>query len=280
MTALIRKGLTVGAMASFVAFAAACSPDQSPTGPMDPQFVIEPDPASAWVCKIGPEGTSADFELDVDGPYGELPLGTEFTIDAHPECVWGVNTFTIWVAEEPRPDPLVNTTLTVTEVGATEGLELVMIDYAEYMTGTYSLAYSPETSASIDVNFDYGGRFKFTNEGEPPTGVEGCTPGYWRQEQHFDSWPADHQPGDAFSSVFDDAFPGQSLLDAVTLRGGHLNALGRHAVAAFLNASTEVDYGMTPSEVVDAFNDAYASGDYEETKIVFEELNEAGCPLN
>ena len=29
---------------------------------------------------------------------------------------------------------------------------------------------------------------KNTLDEEPPTGMEGCTPGYWRQPQHFGNW--------------------------------------------------------------------------------------------
>jgi len=192
--------------------------------------------AKAWVCKIGPEGTTADFTITVDGP-GTLPLGTEFTLNAYPECVWDVNTFYVWVAESPRPDPLVNTTLTVEEVGATPGMELMLIDYAEYLTDTYAFAYPPTTSATITVNYDLGGRFKFVNEGTPPPGFEGCTPGYWKQPQHFDSWPSPYVPGMAFEDVFDDVFGSSTLLDALKFKGGGLQALGRHTVAALLNAA-------------------------------------------
>ena len=111
--------------------------------------------------------------------------------------------------------------------------------------------------------------------------MEGCTPGYWRQEHHFDSYPAPYAPDTLFGDVFADAFPGLSLSVATRLKGGGLNALGRHAAAAVLNAASgDVDYGATTGEVIDAFNAAYASGDYEPTKDDFEALNTSGCPLN
>jgi hypothetical protein len=112
---------------------------------------------------------------------------------------------------------------------------------------------------------------------------EGCTPGYWRQEQHFDSWPAPYTPGTLFSDVFEDAFPGLTLLDVVDLGGGGLNALGRHTVAALLNgASPDVNYPFTDAEVIDLFNDVFPGSDedYEALKDIFEAANEAGCPLN
>jgi len=55
-------------------------------------------------------------------------------------------------------------------------------------------------------------------------------------------------------------------------------------VAALLNAAhpytsppPAID---TPEEVIEAFQEAFDSGDYEETKDMFEEANEAGCPMD
>ena len=114
-------------------------------------------------------------------------------------------------------------------------------------------------------------------------GGEGCTPGYWRQPQHFDSYAdTGYAPNTLFVTAFGvDAFPGLTLSQVVALGGGGLNALGRHAVAALLNAaSPDVDYDRTPAQVIAAFTAAYASGDYEATKDLFEGLNEQSCPLN
>ncbi|MEQ9451815.1 MAG: hypothetical protein RJQ07_09535 [Pseudomonadales bacterium] len=117
------------------------------------------------------------------------------------------------------------------------------------------------------------------NEG----GGEGCTPGYWKQRHHFDSYPAEYQPDDLFNEVFDvAAFDSDlTLAQATRLRGGGLNALGRHAVAALLNAaSDDVSYDRSVDSVIASFNAAYATGDYEPVKNVFEGFNEQSCPLN
>ena len=67
----------------------------------------------------------------------------------------------------------------------------------------------------------------------------------------------------------------------MSLGGGGLNALGRHSVAALLNAaSSGVDYDRTTDQVIRSFREAYASGSYEFLKNVFESFNEQGCPLN
>lgn len=114
-------------------------------------------------------------------------------------------------------------------------------------------------------------------------GGQGCTPGYWKQDQHFDSWTAPYTPGTLFGDVFEDAFPGMTLLDVAAQGGGGLKALGRHTVAALLNAaSPDVSYDRTVGEVIDAFNGVFpgADGDYEALKDLFEGFNEQGCPLD
>ncbi|MBI5041354.1 MAG: DUF4215 domain-containing protein [Gammaproteobacteria bacterium] len=115
------------------------------------------------------------------------------------------------------------------------------------------------------------------------SGDEGCTPGYWKQTQHFDSWSAPYTPNTQFSAVFENAFPGKTLLQVMQNGGGGLNALGRHTVAALLNsASASVDYGQTTDGVIVAFNAAYpgTTTNYNYVKGVFESDNERGCPLN
>lgn len=118
----------------------------------------------------------------------------------------------------------------------------------------------------------------------PPLDFEGCTPGYWRQEQHFDSWVATgYATGDDFNTVFgvSASFDPHTLLDAVWLGGGGENALARHAVAALLNAaSPDVNYAYSVADVIAGVQAAYASGDFEPFKTDLDFANNAGCPLN
>ena len=114
-------------------------------------------------------------------------------------------------------------------------------------------------------------------------GTEGCTPGYWKQEQHFDSWPAPYDPDDAFSDHFEDVFPGMTMLDVLSQGGGGLNALGRHMVAALLNsAHPGVDYSFVEVEVIDWFDNTVPNTKdyYNFVKDKFEDENQLGCPLN
>lgn len=125
--------------------------------------------------------------------------------------------------------------------------------------------------------------FTPTTPGET-LGVEGCTPGYWKQDQHFDSW-AGYAPTDLFSTVFGRTLPGGStmtLLDALNLMGGGIEALARHAVAALLNAtSPDVDYAYTSAQVISMFQLGF-DGDPEPVKDAFDAANNGigGCPLN
>ena len=123
---------------------------------------------------------------------------------------------------------------------------------------------------------------------------EGCTPGYWKVRQHFDSWVG-YSPDMDFSAVFGRtitiswkmvgrpmATEDPSLLQALWANGGGINALARHAVAALLNASSpDVAYAYTVGQIIDMVQAAIDSGDYGPTKDMLEEENDpTPCPLN
>jgi hypothetical protein len=116
----------------------------------------------------------------------------------------------------------------------------------------------------------------------PPGGGEGCTPGYWKQPHHFDSWAATgYEPGDSFDVVFgvDSSF--DALLDGLGAKGGGERALARHAVAALLNASSpDVSYEFMAIEVIVLVQYAYDTGHFEVVKDLLNDQNETGCPLN
>ncbi|MDH3297081.1 MAG: hypothetical protein OEM96_02215 [Gemmatimonadota bacterium] len=122
-------------------------------------------------------------------------------------------------------------------------------------------------------------------------GGEGCTPGYWKQSQHFGSWsvnPYTFTFAEAFADacVFDAALQNPesgnlcdlTLLEALNLNGGGANALGRHAAAAWLNTQS-VDFYYLQAEVETMVAAALEAGVYTLTKDALAEANEAGCPL-
>jgi hypothetical protein len=133
----------------------------------------------------------------------------------------------------------------------------------------------------------------------PPDGGggEGCTPGYWKQPQHFDSWPAPYDPSIRFSEVFDrtirvrwsqrgkpSIIADPTLLQALGAKGGGINALARHAVAALLNAqSPDVSFDYSVAEVIALVQRAVDSGSkpqIERAKDRLADANEQGCPLH
>jgi hypothetical protein len=129
----------------------------------------------------------------------------------------------------------------------------------------------------------------FYSEGQQGGG-EGCTPGYWKQDQHFDSWVF-YTPGQTLESVFNmpDALgmDNTTLLQALQGGGGKgvqgaAKILMRAATAALLN-SQGVNFGQTSAQVIASVNAALASNDRPTMIALAADLdaqNNAGCPLN
>lgn len=115
----------------------------------------------------------------------------------------------------------------------------------------------------------------------PPIGQQGCTPGYWKQPQHLDSWTS-YETTANYATVFgvSSSFT-KTLLEALGQGGGNQVALGRHAVAALLNAASyNVAYPVTADQIIALVQSAYATGQFEAAKNQLAAYNELGCPLN
>jgi hypothetical protein len=117
---------------------------------------------------------------------------------------------------------------------------------------------------------------------------EGCTPGFWKQSQHFDSWPVPITTTLAGAGFTNTGWPADTtLLQALSFQGGPTvqdakNILLRAAAAAYLN-SFDLDYPLTTAEVVSMVNDALASGDRATILALAATLdanNNLGCPLD
>jgi hypothetical protein len=134
-----------------------------------------------------------------------------------------------------------------------------------------------------------------TNTATPtPITFQGCTPGYWRQSQHLDSWVATgFTPNQTLESVFDvpDGFglDNRTLRQALSFGGGSGTAGGarillRASIAALLNsAHPNVNYPRTTAEVIADVNAALASNNRSTMLNLAAELdadNNLGCPLN
>ena len=123
----------------------------------------------------------------------------------------------------------------------------------------------------------------------------GCTPGYWKQSQHFDSWVATgFKTTDKFNTVFGvtqynkaNGTP-YTLLEVMKVLNGNGGGtpdpistnLGFHAVAALLNAAhPNVNYGYTAGELITLFRNNYMSNGAA-MKNSLDMLNNRDCPLN
>jgi hypothetical protein len=124
----------------------------------------------------------------------------------------------------------------------------------------------------------------------PEEGDEGCTPGYWKN--HPEAWDyTGYSPDDLVKDVWSEAeacVGDLTLLEALDGGGGpsfcdKVEILLRAATASLLNASsTEVDFTLSVSEIVDGGNEAIASGDKYTVLALASDLdylNNSGCPL-
>lgn len=105
-----------------------------------------------------------------------------------------------------------------------------------------------------------------------------CSHGYWKASQHFDSWSG-YSPNQLYSSVFDNAFPGKTLLQVLQLGGGGLNQLGRETVVALLNAGS-LDFPYSQAQVISMFNGAYPGTNTAYSTLVGQFVIPENCPLN
>jgi hypothetical protein len=148
------------------------------------------------------------------------------------------------------------------------------VSVAEVVTTTTSTTTSTTSTTTTTTTTT-----PTTTTTTPPPGNEGCTPGFWKT--HPGDYPTGYSPSTTLGSVFTGLSPTYAALtldEALSLGGGGLKALLRHAAAALLNAaSDDVDYSYTTAEVVAMTNAAIASRAYEATKDVFDSANNGGA---
>ncbi len=93
---------------------------------------------------------------------------------------------------------------------------------------------------------------------------EGCSPGYWKQSQHVNSWVI-YSPTDIFSTVFgitdtNHIYAGLTLLQVLQKVRKDSANLGFQTVAALLNAAAlgpgtaRETFGYTPFQVIELYN--------------------------
>jgi hypothetical protein len=106
-----------------------------------------------------------------------------------------------------------------------------------------------------------------------------CSHGYWKQGQHFDNWVG-FTPNQLFSSVFENAFPGQTLLQVLKNGGGGLNALGRDTVGQLLNSAKLANPGQTTAQVISMFNAVFPGTNADYSALHAQFVFPHNCGLN
>jgi hypothetical protein len=284
------KGALAGA-AMAVVFLAACSDSGTAPSPVSrtlnqPSLVIAPnatalpeptaDEGLVVVCKAG--NASGSFTI------GRTDFGSTIN-DMIASPVTINNGFCTLVAKDSTPINLQGSLFSVSEAPAANTVQtLTRCRFKSADAGAETDCLATINTGSISTNLYHGWVLTYTNIFTPPRGDEGCTPGYWKQDQHFDSWTAPYDPTDSFNTTFGigtnwfaNTF---TLLQGLEANGGGANALARHAVAALLNAAAGF-YPMTVAEVIAAVQAAYADpSTIESTKNTLAANNELGCPLN
>jgi len=282
---------------ALAAFAMACSDPITP-GPTSALVGSAPTLAvssvTAWPFPIGDgevqlcktSNVGGDFDFDATGPAG-IDTDPDITIPA------GGGTVCVIIYDSPLDRTVAGLSdgITITE---TTNANLTSIDIVRYLAPGVPYT-APElvdtptgapfgTTASVRINNDMARRVTFTNT-TTVTGGEGCTPGFWKNnaDKHDASQWGAIDPDATFTSVFgaNDLPAGTTLLEALNLGGGGVNALARHAVAAYLNSlAGEPDYAFTTAQVIAKVQAAMTSNDYNTAKNELATENERGCPLS
>ena len=248
----------------------------------NPTTSADPGNEFLTVCKRYPAGvTGPDITVRLD-VTGTSQAGTysNLAVPAN-QCVQ------LW--EHDLTDGTYES-ITVTEENPPAGFD------ASFATWQRGGTLSPSTSGTVagPVLVGTGGRGAtviFTNTPSEVLGSEGCTPGYWKQSQHFGNW-AGYAPTDLVNTVFGITFSpkapkGQgsfdgTLLGALGLGGGGDIALVRAGAAALLSAaSPSVAYPYTTAQVITTVKDALAAGGSSigTAATLLDSANNLGCPL-
>ncbi len=268
LTSSLRSSLGAAAGAALILGACTADPNGT-TGESDvrsfaPSFTqSRPAQGTLIVCKDGPR---SDF---TNSPAGQT--GGRFTLAAFPD-----DCRTVYTGASGTVD------ITVEEV-ASSGV------FVKTVLQTFVGPNQPPTTTegtanpiTVRINNDVGAILTFVNRAR---GNEGCTPGFWKNHSvnapgnQSDEWVT-YTAGQYFDDVFG-VGPHVTLITALNTGGGGAKALGRHAVAALLNAASSVNYWYSEAEVIAIVQDAYGSGQFETAKNLLAVRNEAaaGCPL-
>ncbi|HYC51767.1 MAG TPA: hypothetical protein VEB19_11710 [Gemmatimonadaceae bacterium] len=282
---------------------AACSVADSPTAPLTAAGKVANHTETTGyvrVCKsAGPAGTYTFSTVVEGGGAHHVNFGSGPTMSiafaGEETCL---NTYGQFA--EPAWTEGQTGTVTISEL-VPDGIEVAEIQVWQFgvfppvllqtITGSNSVTLTVNSTSQIKVLY-FNREFIPPPPPPPPMGGEGCTPGYWKQSQHFDSWTG-LTPGQSVGSVFSNAalfdLDAYTLLQGLQSGGGGTlkdaaKTLLRAAIAAVLNAnSANVDYYATSADIVAQVNAALASNSRNTILALKDTLdleNNRGCDLN
>ena len=125
-----------------------------------------------------------------------------------------------------------------------------------------------DTPYSCTISGQMSGNTSF-RPGQVRCAELGRSPGYWGNRGGQHDWSPLRKEA-LFASVFADAYPGKTLLQVIQSGGGmtpnnNYPALGRSAVASWLNAYHMPSYPFTQAKVTEMFNAVATGGAYHAT---------------
>jgi hypothetical protein len=257
-------------------------------------------PAGTYTFETTVQG-GGDYALLSDGPA--TSVGTRiFTFDGPINDVTGRIGYAYLPANAETWGLGVTASVTVAETHIPAGLKVDSIRVV--YNGVEQPTIKGPSSATFDMGYTDIVIVKFFNGGSftpppPPPSAKACTPGYWKQSQHFASWTpttltTTQLIGTQFSNAGLYSLKGKSmanytLLEGLSFKGGSTVAgaaeiLLRAAIAADLNSrNSNLSYPMTTANILTSVNAALASGNRDtilSLGVRLDNYNNGGCPLN
>lgn len=224
--------------------------------------------------------TALKGHIIVDKVTNPTGTTTSFSFDA---TGTGYTDFSLTDAATPNNQELNAGTYSVAEIN-------LPANWTQGITTCVSSIQDSETPGNLELDAGETITCTFNNTFTPPPPPAGeyCSPGYWKQSQHFDSWVT-YAPNQLFSSIFEPVtilgstkgkpmpIANPTLLQVLQGKGGGVTSLARAAVGALLNASA-LNSSLTEAQVIAIFNAANPSGNLEAAKAQY--TFPENCPLN
>ena len=273
-------------------FDATCEPGGTPADCSGEDYDLF-DPDLGNILVIAEDLVDDDEDGLVDDPDDADTRGESFRFDFSNWTTSGsvtIGTFVMNIIDVEPIEDGAQVTLYANSDFTGEILAIPLPVTGDGETGTVEQPLNVSGVASMTVALQgSGGIDNIRISADTP--MTGCTPGFWRNWTGDDrspgpqpnAWPYPYTTDTPFDDVFGPDPYGGDLYDVVTARGGGVSALGRHTVAALLNAAHPfVSYPLTEAEVIDMFDnvDRTSRSAVNDLKDTFEAYNEAGCPLS